>query len=62
MNIHFFSGNGVIILESDAVVKRYFSILPDEINTITISLIFFIPVLQRKAAQKHLYSNYSQPR
>lgn len=55
MNIHFFSGNGVIILESDAVVKRYFSILPDEINTITISLIFFTCITKKGCAKTSVF-------
>lgn len=42
-----------MILESDAVVKRYFSILPDESDKITISLFFLFPVLQRKTVQQH---------
>lgn len=42
-----------MILESDAVVKRYFSILPNESNKITISLFFLLPVLQRKTVQQH---------
>lgn len=56
----FFSGNGDIILDSDAVVNAILAFYP--MKVIKSQFLYFVPVLQRKTAQKHPYSNYSQPR